>query len=76
LRDKRQNINYFGHLEMILKGFGFVTPAKNGTKPNLFKIISLQPTRKENNWETKKAMERATVTLEMERAKWPNPGCL
>jgi hypothetical protein len=49
---------------------------KNATKPNPFKIISLQPTRKENNWETEETMERATVTLEMERAKWPNPGCL
>jgi hypothetical protein len=41
-----------------------------------FTIIPLQPTRKENNWETKETMERATVTLDMERAKWPNPGCL
>jgi hypothetical protein len=52
------------------------TPAKNATKPNPFKIIPLQPTRKENNWETEETMERATVTLETERAKWPNPGCL
>jgi hypothetical protein len=52
------------------------TPAKNATKPNPFKIIPLQPTRKENNWETEKTMERATVTLETERAKWPNPRCL
>jgi hypothetical protein len=44
--------------------------------PNPFKIISLQPTRKENNRETEETMERATVTLETERAKWPNPGCL
>jgi hypothetical protein len=51
---------------MILKGFG------NATKPNPFKIILLQPTRKENNWETEETMERATVTLETERAKWPN----
>jgi cell division protein FtsI/penicillin-binding protein 2 len=42
----------------------------------IFKIISLQPTRKENNWETEEMMERATVTLVTERAKWPNPGCL
>jgi hypothetical protein len=49
---------------------------KNATKPNLFKIISLQPTRKENSRETEETMERATVTLETERAKWPNPGCL
>jgi hypothetical protein len=52
------------------------TPAKNATKPNPFKIISLQPTRKETNRETEETMERATVTLETERAKWPNPGCL
>jgi hypothetical protein len=51
------------------------TPAKNATKPNPFTIISLQPTRKENNRETEETMERATVTLETERAKWPNLGC-
>ena len=33
------------------------------------KIIPLQPTRKENNWETEETLERATVTLETERAK-------
>ena len=27
-------------------------------------------------WETKETMERTTVTLETEQAKWPNPGCL
>jgi hypothetical protein len=52
------------------------TPAKNATKLNPFKIIPLQPTWKENNWEIKEMMERATLTLETERAKWPNPGCL
>jgi hypothetical protein len=52
------------------------TPAKNATKPNLSKIIPLQPTRKENSWETEEMMERAAVTLETERAKWPNPGCV
>jgi hypothetical protein len=52
------------------------TPAKNTKKPNPFKIIPLQPTRKENNWETKETMERAILTLETEPAKWPNPGCL
>ena len=46
------------------------------SKANPFKIIPLQPTRKEDNWETEEALERATVTLETERAKWPNPGCL
>jgi hypothetical protein len=44
-------------------------PTKNATKPNPFKIILLQPTRKENNRETEEMMERATVTLETERAK-------
>jgi hypothetical protein len=52
------------------------TPAKNPTKPNPFKIVLLQSTRKENNWETKETLARAAVTLEMERAKWPNPWCL
>jgi hypothetical protein len=52
------------------------TPAKNATKPNPFKNIPLQPTSKEDHWETEENMERATVTLEKERAKWPNPGCL
>jgi len=49
---------------------------KNATKLNPFKIIPLQLTRKEKNRETKETMERTTVTLETERAKWPNPGCL
>jgi hypothetical protein len=40
------------------------------------KTISLQPTRKENNWETEETMERAAVTLKTERAKWPKSGCL
>ena len=54
--------------QMNTEGTGF-TPAKNATKPNPFEIIPLQPTRKENNWETEETMERATVTLETERAK-------
>jgi hypothetical protein len=36
------------------------TPAKNTTIPNPFKIIPLQSTRKENNWESEETMERAT----------------
>jgi hypothetical protein len=48
------------------------TPAKNATKPNPFKIIPLQPTKKEKNWETKETLERAIVSLETERAKWHN----
>jgi hypothetical protein len=60
---------------MNTEGTGFAfTPAKNPTKTNPFKITPLQSTRKENNWETKETMERATVTVEKERAKWPNPG--
>jgi hypothetical protein len=34
------------------------------------------PQGKRHNWETEEAMERAAVTLETERVKWPNPGCL
>jgi hypothetical protein len=26
-----------------------------------------------NSWETEETLERAAVTLETERAKWPNP---
>jgi hypothetical protein len=50
-----------------------LTPAKNATKPNPFKIIPLQSTRKENRWETEETLARAAVTLETEWAKWPNP---
>jgi hypothetical protein len=39
------------------------TPAKNATKPNPFKIIPLESTRKENGWETEETLERAAVTL-------------
>ena len=52
------------------------THTKNATKPNPLEIIPLQLTRKENSWETEEAMEKAAVTLETERVKWPNPGCL
>ena len=52
------------------------TPAKNATQPNPFKIIPIQPARKENNRETEETLARAAVTLETERAKWPNPWCL
>jgi len=31
---------------------------------------------KENNRETEETLARAAVTLETERAKWPNPWCL
>jgi hypothetical protein len=59
---------------MNTEGTGF-TPAKNATKPNPFKIIPLQSTRKENYWEIEE-MARAAVILETERAKWPSPSCL
>ena len=52
------------------------TLAKNATKPNPFEIISLQTTRKENNWKTKETLARAVVTLETERIKGSNPWCL
>jgi hypothetical protein len=50
-----------------------LTPAKNATTLNPFKIIPLQSTRKENIWETEETLARASVILETERAKWPNP---
>jgi hypothetical protein len=37
---------------------------KNAAKLNPFEIISLQNTRKENNWKTKETLARAVVTLE------------
>jgi len=48
------------------------TLAKNATKPNPFEIISLQTTRKKNNWKTEETLERAVVTLEKERIKGSN----
>jgi hypothetical protein len=47
--------------------------AKNATKPNPFEIISIQTTRKENNWKTEETLARAVVTLETERIKGSNP---
>jgi len=52
------------------------TLAKNATKPNPFEITLLQTTRKENNWKTQEMLERAVVTLEIERIKGSNPSCL
>jgi hypothetical protein len=49
------------------------TLAKNATKPNPFKIIPLQTTRKENNWKTEETLAGEVVTLEMERIKGSNP---
>jgi len=49
------------------------TLAKNATKLNPFEIISLQTTRKENNWKTEETLARAVVTVETERIKGSNP---
>jgi hypothetical protein len=49
------------------------TLAKNATKPNPFKIIPLQTTRKENYWKTEETLAGAVVTLETERIKGSNP---
>jgi len=46
------------------------------TKPNPFEIISLQTTRKENNWKTEETLEKEVVSLETERIKGSNPWCL
>jgi hypothetical protein len=50
----------------------FLYASENWTS-NPFKIIPLQSTTKENNSETEETLARAAVTLEMERAKRPNP---
>jgi len=49
------------------------TLAKNATKPNPFEIIPLQTARKENNWKTEEALERAAVTVETEQIKGSSP---
>jgi hypothetical protein len=49
------------------------TLAKNATKPNPFKFIPLQTTRKKNNWKTEETLAGAAVTLETERIKGSNP---
>jgi hypothetical protein len=36
------------------------TLAKNATKPNPFEILSLQTTRKENNWKTEKNVDESS----------------
>jgi len=48
----------------------------NATKLNPFEIVLLQTTRKENNWKPKETLERAVVTLEMERIKGSKGQCL
>jgi hypothetical protein len=49
------------------------THAKNATKPNPFKIIPLQTTRKEKNWKTEETLAEAVLTLETERITGCNP---
>jgi len=49
------------------------TLAKNATKPNPFEIISLQATRKENNWKTEETLVRAVITLGTEGIKGSKP---
>jgi hypothetical protein len=49
------------------------TLAKNATKPNPFKIIPLQTTRKENDWKAEETLAGVVVTLETERIKGSNP---
>jgi len=41
-----------------------------------FEIISLQTTRKENDWKTEETLAGVVVTLETERIKGSNPWCL
>jgi hypothetical protein len=48
------------------------TLAKNAIKPNSFKIIPLQTTRK-NNWNSEETLAGAVVTVETERIKGSNP---
>jgi len=57
----------------FLKRLRNITLAKNATKPNPFEIISLQTTRKKNNWKTEETLARTVVTLETERIKASNP---
>jgi hypothetical protein len=57
---------------MNTDGTGFYT-SKNTTKQNPFEIISLQTTRKENNWNTEETLAKTVVTLETERIKVSNP---
>jgi hypothetical protein len=52
------------------------TLAKKYTEPNIFEIICLQPTRKENNWKTEQTLVRAVVTLQTEWIKGSSPWCL
>jgi hypothetical protein len=57
---------------MKIDGTGFYT-CKKCTKPILFEIISLQTTRKENNWKNEETLARTVVTVETERIKGSSP---
>jgi NADH:ubiquinone oxidoreductase subunit E len=57
---------------MYMEGTGFYT-FKECHKTESVRNPPLQPLQKENGWETKETLERTAVTLETERAKWPNP---
>jgi len=61
-----------GQDRWIQKELAF-TLAKNATKPEPFEIISLQTTRKKNNWKTEETLARAVVSMETERIKGFNP---
>jgi hypothetical protein len=60
------------HGRLIQTDLAF-TPSKNATKLNPFEIISLQTTRKENNWKTVETLARAVVTVETEQIEGSNP---
>jgi hypothetical protein len=65
-------LNVYWTGEMYIEGTGFYTCKECHKTESPFEIIPLQPTGKENGWETEET-ERAAVTLETERAKWANP---
>jgi hypothetical protein len=47
------------------------TLAKNATKSNPFEIISLQTTRKKNNWKIEETLARTAVILDTNGSKVP-----
>jgi len=57
----------------IYRNMVYTYEPPDATKPNPFEIISLQTTRKENNWKTEETLARVVVTLETERIKGSNP---
>jgi hypothetical protein len=48
-----------------------VTPAKNATKPNPFKIIPLSPTGKQNGLGDRRNFEKAAVTVLTDGPNYP-----